>query len=47
MKKWITPEVTELNISETAQGKKVKTNFDAFRTDENDNLWASFASGNE
>ncbi len=45
MKKWTTPEVTELEISETAQGKKIKASFDAIRVDENGNLWVSFPSG--
>ncbi|MCR4832107.1 MAG: hypothetical protein K5900_00885 [Butyrivibrio sp.] len=45
MKKWTTPEVTELEISETAQGKKIKPTFDAIRVDEKNNLWVSFPSG--
>ena len=44
MKTWITPRVEELEIVETAQGKGIKPSFDAFRIDENGNLWASFES---
>ena len=47
MKKWIVPEVEELKISETAQGKVIKASFDAIRTDDNGNLWVSFPSGAE
>lgn len=45
MKKWTTPEVSELNISATAQGKQIQPSFDEIRVDQNGNYWASFASG--
>lgn len=45
MKIWAKPEFEELDISATAQGKKIKPSFDEIRTDENGNIWASFPSG--
>lgn len=45
MKKWTTPEVSELNISATAQGKAITTSFDEIRVDQDGNYWASFSSG--
>jgi len=47
MRTWTTPEVEELAISATAQGKEIKASFDAIRVDENGNIWASFPSGAE
>ena len=45
MKTWTTPEVSELNISATAQGKHISTSFDEIRVDQNGNYWVSFTSG--
>ncbi len=45
MKTWTTPEVSELNISATAQGKQISASFDEIRVDQNGNYWASFTSG--
>ena len=45
MKTWTTPEVSELNISATAQGKNISDDFDEIRVDQNGNYWVSFASG--
>lgn len=47
MKTWTTPEVSELNISATAQGKHISTEFDEIRVDQNGNYWVSFASGED
>lgn len=45
MKKWNTPVVDELNVACTEQGKKISSNFDEIRVDQNGNYWASFTSG--
>lgn len=45
MKKWVTPAIDELKVSETAQGKNLSTDFDEIRVDQNGNYWVSFASG--
>lgn len=45
MKKWTTPDVTELEISETAQSTHIKFSFDAIRTDPDGTQWASSPSG--
>ncbi len=45
MKTWITPNVEELNINETAQGQNISTSFDEIRVDQNGNYWVSFSSG--
>lgn len=45
MRKWNAPEVTELNISCTEQGKNISTNYDEVRVDQNGNYWYSFSSG--
>lgn len=47
MRTWTRPELEELEIAETAQGKVIKATFDAIRTDEKGNLWVSFPSGAE
>ena len=47
MKTWNTPSFEELEISATAQGKQVSTNFDEIRVDQNGNYWAGFASGED
>lgn len=47
MKTWVNPEVVELEISATAQGKKVQPSFDEIRVDQNGNYWASFQSGKD
>ena len=44
MKTWTTPEVEELEIMETAQGKKITFSIDEIRVDSNNNIWASFQS---
>lgn len=46
MKNWNNPELEELAISATAQGRKIQFSFDEIRVDQNDNWWASFQSGN-
>lgn len=45
MRKWNAPEVTELNISCTEQGKDMSKDFDEIRVDQNGNYWVSFGSG--
>lgn len=45
MKKWNVPSIEELNISCTEQGKKIATNYDEIRVDQNGNYWVSFSSG--
>lgn len=45
MRKWNAPEVTELNISCTEQGKHISEQFDEIRVDQNGNYWAGFSSG--
>jgi len=45
MKKWNAPEVTELSISCTEQGKDMSKKFDEIRVDQNGNYWAGFGSG--
>ena len=47
MRTWTRPELEELEIAETAQGKQIKPSFDAIRVDDKGNLWASFPSGDE
>lgn len=45
MKKWKTPEVEELSISCTEQGKNLSSQYDEIRVDQNGNYWVSFSSG--
>jgi len=45
MKTWMNPEVVELDIACTEQGKHISTEFDEIRVDQNGNYWVSFASG--
>lgn len=45
MKKWNAPEIDELNVSCTENGKDISKQFDEIRVDQNGNYWASFASG--
>lgn len=45
MSKWQRPELEELHIRETAQGKNLSSSFDEIRVDQNGKYWASFASG--
>ena len=39
MKKWKTPEVEELSISCTEQGKNLSSQYDEIRVDQNGNYW--------
>ena len=45
MKKWATPEISELNLSCTEQGKDMSTEWDEIRVDQNNEYWVSFQSG--
>lgn len=45
MKTWLAPDVEELNINKTAQGRNMSNNFDEIRVDQNSNYWVSFSSG--
>lgn len=45
MNKWQKPELEELNIRQTAQGKNLSSHFDEIRVDQNGKYWASFVSG--
>lgn len=47
MTRWQKPELEELNIKETAQGKNLSSHFDEIRVDQNGKYWASFASGSD
>lgn len=47
MKNWMNAELVELEISATAQGKNVSTQFDEIRVDQNGNYWAGFGSGTD
>lgn len=42
---WTKPEMEELAINMTAQGKDMSTSFDEVRVDQNGNYWVSFSSG--
>ena len=44
MEKWQKPQLEELDIMETKQGKNLAVSFDELRVDQNGNYWASFAS---
>lgn len=43
MEKWQKPQLEELDIMETKQGKNLAVSFDELRVDQNGNYWASFA----
>lgn len=45
MKTWIEPEIIELDITCTEQGKDLSVTFDEIRIDQNGNYWAGFGSG--
>ena len=45
MKNWVKPDVEELNIKCTEQGKNISSNYDEIRVDQNGNYWVSFSSG--
>lgn len=45
MKTWNNAAIEELNVAATAQGKKLSTQFDEIRVDQNGNYWAGMASG--
>ena len=45
MEKWQKPQLEELDIMETKQGKNLAVSFDELRVDQNGNYWTSFASG--
>lgn len=48
MKKWEKPELEELSISATAQGKNIQFSFDEIRVDpDTGNYWVSFESGHD
>lgn len=47
MKKFAAPELQELNISATAQGKNMNTEWDEVRVDQNGKYWVSFGSGKD
>lgn len=45
MKTWSKPELKELNINLTAQGKNMNREYDEVRVDQNGKYWVSFGSG--
>ena len=47
MKTWNKPEMKELNINLTAQGKNIESDFDEIRVDQNGKYWVSFMSGTD
>lgn len=47
MNKWQRPELEELNINKTAQGRNLSSQFDEIRVDQNGKYWASFVSGSD
>ncbi len=47
MKTWVTPEISELNLSCTEQGKDMSQSWDEIRVDQNGEFWVSFQSGGD
>ena len=47
MEKWQKPQLEELDIMETKQGKNLAVSFDELRVDQNGNYWVSFGSGTD
>lgn len=47
MKKWNRPELEELSITCTEQGKCFNQQHDEIRVDQNGNYWQSFGSGSD
>lgn len=45
MRIWNVPEITELDISCTEQGKDMNTSWDEIRVDQDGEFWVSFQSG--
>lgn len=47
MKTWNKPELKELDINLTAQGKNMNSKYDEIRVDQNGQYWAGFGSGSD
>lgn len=47
MKTWLAPDISELRIGATAQGKSLTSSYDEIRVDQNGNYWVSFQSGED
>ena len=47
MKTWNTPEIAELDVACTEQGRDMAKDWDEIRVDQNGEFWVSFQSGGD